>query len=326
MRRKRRQTREARTLSLSADLQGQERAVRAQRLSQVKPPAAALAPKEEFIGPVFDDSGIRFFLVYNAAINNFLYILDETVKVADDFVTGPRGDRILVGKRTGFVFYRDHRRDRKILIGVYEENVDVNNYFDGPFDQLPDNFIEGETLRNAILKVQPNLKGKIDRFGGTPDGEMRYTIGPYLIYRQIREFNRVDRCAGRHHISEVVYYRCFIFDHEQQNLHSQPGEPTPPSDARKWAGGANPNRRNSRAVSPKKTGRTLGARPILSSQSLGEVTSSGPSSDSGSDSACRCRQYGCVRANAPSQRYRSRRRIDRWPRRWPARPRRSMSR
>ena len=92
-------------------------------LSQVKPPAAALAPKETFIGPIFDDSGIRFFLVYNAAINNFLYILDETVKVADEFFNGPHSDRIVVGKRTGFVFYRDHRLDRKILIGVYEENV-----------------------------------------------------------------------------------------------------------------------------------------------------------------------------------------------------------
>jgi hypothetical protein len=150
-------------------------------LSLVKPPADALAPKETFIGPVFDDSGVRFFLVYNAAINNFLYILDETVDVTDDFATGPRGDRILVGKRTGFVFYRDRRRDRKILIGVYGENVDVNNYFDGPFDQLPDNFIEGEALRDSILKVQPNLKGKIEGLGGTADGEMRYSIGAYLI-------------------------------------------------------------------------------------------------------------------------------------------------
>jgi hypothetical protein len=150
-------------------------------LSLVKPPADALALKETFIGPVFDDSGVRFFLVYNAAINNFLYILDETVDVTDDFATGPRGDRILVGKRTGFVFYRDRRRDRKILIGVYGENVDVNNYFDGPFDQLPDNFIEGEVLRDSILKVQPNLKGKIEGLGGTADGEMRYSIGAYLI-------------------------------------------------------------------------------------------------------------------------------------------------
>ena len=191
-------------------------------LSQVKPPATALAPKETFIGPIFDDSGIRFFLVYNAAINNFLYILDETVKVADDFARDARSDRILVGKRTGFVFYRDHRLDRKILIGVYEDNVRVNNYLDGPFDQLPDNFIEGETLRNAILKVQPNLKGQIDRFGGTPDGEVRYMIGPYLLYKQLDEFKQADRCAVRHRASAAAYYRCFIFADEPQDLRVRP--------------------------------------------------------------------------------------------------------
>jgi hypothetical protein len=191
-------------------------------LSQVKPPATALAPKEEFIGPIFDDSGIRFFLVYNAAINNFLYILDETVKVADEFFNDPHTDRIVVGKRTGFVFYRDHRLDRKILIGVYEDNVRVNNYLDGPFDQLPDNFIEDETLRNAILKVQPNLKGQIDRFGGTPDGEVRYMIAPYLLYKQLSEFKRADRCAIRHRASEAAYYRCFIFANEPQDLRAPP--------------------------------------------------------------------------------------------------------
>ena len=60
----------------------------------------------------------------------------------------------------------------------------------------PDNFIEGETLRNAILKVQPNLKGQIDRFGGTPDGEVRYMIGPYKLYKQ-PEIQSTDRCAQR---------------------------------------------------------------------------------------------------------------------------------
>ena len=191
-------------------------------LSQVKPPAGALAPSEKFIGPVFDDSGIRFFLVYNGTINDFLYILDETVKVSGDFAVEPRNDRILLGKRTGFVFYRDHRLDRKILIGVYEENVRVNNYLDGPFDQLPDNFIEGETLREAILKIQPDLKGKIDRFGGSPDGEVRYMIAPYLLYKEIGEFDTANRCAERHRASESGYYRCFIFFHERQNLSAPP--------------------------------------------------------------------------------------------------------
>jgi hypothetical protein len=185
-------------------------------LSHVKPPAAALAPRERFIGPIFDDSGIRFFLVYNPAIKNFLYILDETVKVADDFFSSPKSDRIIVGKRSGFVFYRDRRLDRKILIGVYEENVRINNYFDGPFDQLPDNFIEGEALRNAILEVEPGLKGEIDRFGGSADGEIRFSIAPYKPYKNLQEFDQANRCAGRRHASERAYYRCFIFDDEPQ--------------------------------------------------------------------------------------------------------------
>ena len=193
-------------------------------LSGVKPPSGALSPHETFIGPVFDDSGVRFFLVYNAALNNFLYILDETVPVADGFFAVEGHDRVLVGKRTGFVFYRDHRLDRKIMIGAYFENVRVNNYLDGPFDQLPDNFIAGETLRNAILKVQPNLKGKIDRFGGAEGGELRYTISPYLMYKELSEFDRADRCAHQHRGAEAAYYRCFVFYSEEQNLSARPSQ------------------------------------------------------------------------------------------------------
>ena len=203
-------------------------------LSQARPPAGALAPKERFIGPSFDDSGVQFFLIYNATIKNFLFILDETVKVTDEFVESSRDGRVLIGKRTGFVFYRDHLRDRKILIGVYEENVRVNNYLDGPFDQLPDNFIEGETLRSAILEVDPKLKGKIDRFGGTPDGEVRYNISPYLLYKDDRVFEPVDRCATRAHTRPAAYYRCFILDKSgPQDLNSRPNEPMRPENVRK---------------------------------------------------------------------------------------------
>src|SRR5258708_5019464 len=113
-------------------------------LSQVRPPAGALAPGEKFIGPIFDESAIRFFLVYNSKLKVFHYILDETMEVADEFFPRGRSNRILIGKRTGFAFYRDHRLERKILVGVYEGNYRLNTYFDGPFDQLPDNFIESE--------------------------------------------------------------------------------------------------------------------------------------------------------------------------------------
>ncbi len=186
-------------------------------LSQVKPPAGALAPGETFIGPIFDESAIRFFLVYNSKLKVFLYILDETGKVADEFFPRGRGDRLLIGKRTGFAFYRDRLRDRKILVGVYEGNYRLNTYFDGPFDQLPDNFIEGETLRQAIIEVSPGLKGKIDRFGSSPDGAVRFLIKPYATYQTAGELYGVDKCA-RARVRTASYYQCFVAEPPDSDL------------------------------------------------------------------------------------------------------------
>jgi hypothetical protein len=183
-------------------------------LSAVKPPPGVIGPDEKYIGPIFDDSAIRFFLVYNAKLKIFHYLLDETAAVADQFSAAADTDRILIGKRTGFAFYRDQRLDRKILIGVFEGNARVNDYLDGPFDQLPDNFIEGDTLRDIILEVDPSLKGKIDRLGGSPGGSERFLISPYMMYRNDEELLDFDRCAKDSKLDASLYYACFVVDAE----------------------------------------------------------------------------------------------------------------
>src|SRR5262245_19038602 len=63
-------------------------------LSKVTPPSTAIGPPEKFIGPIFDESGVRFFLIYNPKLKIFHYILDETVAVADEFFPARRTDRI----------------------------------------------------------------------------------------------------------------------------------------------------------------------------------------------------------------------------------------
>jgi hypothetical protein len=183
-------------------------------LSAVKPPPGAIGADETYIGPIFDDSAIRFFLVYNRKLKIFHYILDETVDNAEDLVQSHGTDRLLIGRRSGFAFYRDHKLPRKILVGVFEANIRVNNHYDGPFDQLPDNFIEGETLRNAILEVAPELKGKIDRFGGSADGARRYAIDPYLAYRSEKDLRPVHDCAVKEQRS-ARYYNCFVADYQE---------------------------------------------------------------------------------------------------------------
>jgi hypothetical protein len=180
-------------------------------LSAVKAPAGAVGPNEIYLGPIFDESAIRFFLVFDRKLKVFHFILDETIEVADRLVASQATDRILIGKRTGFAFYRDARLDRKILIGAFDGNVRVNNYFDGPFDQLPDNFIAGEALRDAILAVEPELKGKVDRFGVFPDGT-RFLIGPYRRYRSTDELMVFHACATDKRVPAERYYECFVFD------------------------------------------------------------------------------------------------------------------
>jgi hypothetical protein len=178
-------------------------------LSQVRPPAAALGADEKFLGPIFDESAIRFFLIFNTKLKIFHYVLDETVKVHDEFFGLKGSDRISIGKRTGFAFYRDHRLERKILIGVFGPNSAVNNYYDGPFDQLPDNFIEGEELREAIIASDPKSKGEIGRLGHYSDQESRFGIHPYMLYNKTSDLLRVDRCA-RDRVKAATYYRCFV--------------------------------------------------------------------------------------------------------------------
>jgi hypothetical protein len=178
-------------------------------LSQVRPPATALAPHDQFIGPVFDESGIRFFLVFNARLKLFHYILDETINPTDIFVPGPVGaGRILIGKRTGFAVYRDQQRERKILIGVFRDNVVANNYLDGPFDQMPDNFIEGDSFQQAIVAVEPKLKGRINRYGSFADGT-RFAVAPYMEYRNPKDLAIFDRCAASRRIAAERYAACF---------------------------------------------------------------------------------------------------------------------
>src|SRR3954466_1812934 len=195
-------------------------------LRNVQPPLAALAQDEKFIGPIFDESAIPFYLLFNTRLKIFHYVLDERGKVADSFFSPKGKDRILVGKRTGFAFYKDHHLERKILIGAFEGNMRANNYFDGPFDQLPDNFIEGETLRDAILAVDPKLAGKIDRFGISPGGQDRYLIAPYRHYRSDDDLLAFHTCATNRRIPAARYYECFVFDDDaglmQAEIHTPP--------------------------------------------------------------------------------------------------------
>jgi hypothetical protein len=196
-------------LSYRVTYRGREVLFALNDLASVKPPPGVMSAEERYLGPVFDESAVRFFLVYNPKARVFHYILDETENAADVLLQLPGAERVLIGQRTGFAFYTDHHRPRKILIGVHNSNVALNNYFDGPADQLPENFVEGDDLRSAILHADAGASDKIDRLGYYTGTKLRYVIDPYIYYSKVSDLLRLHRCAtGKKHKS-AEYLKCF---------------------------------------------------------------------------------------------------------------------
>ena len=188
-------------------------------LSKVKPRPGYLTADERFLGPVFDESGIRFFLVFNARLKVFHFLLDETDRVTDEFFASKASNRIVIGKRTGFAFYVSD--SRKILIGASRRQSELNTYLDGPFDQLPENFVAGDELRDAMVASEPGAKGTVDRLGNFNDGSGRFLIHPYMLYRELSDLAVFHRCVTSRQVKPAEQPLCFVID-EQESQRRNP--------------------------------------------------------------------------------------------------------
>lgn len=183
-------------------------------LTDVRPPPGSMRKDETYLGPVFDESGIEMYLVFNTSLNIFHYLLKEDGAAKEVLNASGISDHIWIGHRTGFAYYADQLLNRKILIGVYNGNSEVNNYFDGPFDQLPDNFIKGNALKDALEAAFPSIKGKIDRYGNAEGGQTRILVTPYIHYDSPYELQYFSGCADTAGEDEDAYYRCFSVEED----------------------------------------------------------------------------------------------------------------
>ncbi len=174
----------------------------------LKPPQKArLIPDEVYVGPSFDESGLKFFLVYNKSQRHLYWLLNEDDFVAETFYRYTAD--ILIGERTSFAFYNDTANTRKILIGVKGENVLQNNWYDGPFDQMPDNYVYSGQLevRQYLENSYPGTAGRIDKYGNYLEEKgSRIAVAPYLVYFSENELaERVKICKTCCSVLSVIY-------------------------------------------------------------------------------------------------------------------------
>ena len=184
-------------------------------LSSVKPGPGVMREDETYLGPIWDESGVQFFLLYNKAAKAFLYLLNDNPKM-DQYEPSEFSPDVTVGMRTSFAFYKDKTVDRQILIGAFAGNTQLNNYFDGPFDQLPDNYIQGDALIDALLSIDPSMKGKVDRYGSDPSGEVRFAITTYKYYGDVGDLKPIADCASKE-TDPAKYYACFNVKQEDED-------------------------------------------------------------------------------------------------------------
>ena len=183
------------------------------QIEQTPPKLFSLAPVETFLFRTFDESGHPLFLIFDHNTSSFLWVLNEEGDLFEelDYLS----DGLVIGRESRFVFYTDKDyQDRKILVGVYIWNTKQNNYYDGPFDQLADNYIdEALNLSGYIQQAYRYTRGYIDmygRFSGARSGS-RVAITPYISYTQVSEMpEALEWC--RENREGRKFYSCLAYD------------------------------------------------------------------------------------------------------------------
>jgi len=155
------------------------------RGAERRPVDMRLAPGEEIVSGIVDESGYLLWLVWNESGEAFYYVLDESLGVWDELIpVEGSGGLLEVGRESRFVFLVDREWNRKVLIGVWAKQIQWNTYFDGPFDQVPPRL----PLKARLERAYPYVKarGGIDEHGNFIALEaQRVAISPYAAYESL---------------------------------------------------------------------------------------------------------------------------------------------
>jgi hypothetical protein len=177
----------------NVEFEGKTVKFRFHELRQDRPQSFPLGPGETFIQRTFDESGIQFFLLFNRVQNYFFWVLNEEEIVPDTLNLLPGHDDVLLAKKSGFAFYVDEAHgNRKVLSAIRRLSVNRNDYYDGPFDQLADNYADETGVSEFMQRAYPGLRNRIDKFGYYLDQTrpLRVAISTYYTYLSSADLNQ----------------------------------------------------------------------------------------------------------------------------------------
>ncbi len=154
-------------------------------LRQDRPLSFVLGQDEVFIQRTFDESGLQWFLIFNKDRNYFSWILNEEELVPELVSEFEENPNYYIGRKSGFLFWNDfEHNNRKVLMAIRRASVQRNDYYDGPFDQLADNYAAETNVSEFMQRAYPDTRGNVDTYGYYLDrvNSLRVAISPYYTY------------------------------------------------------------------------------------------------------------------------------------------------
>ena len=165
--------------------EGKTVAFKFNELRQDRPRLFALDQREVFVQRTFDESGLQFFLLFDRDHNHFVWVLNEEEIVPELLFEIEDNPDFVMGAKSGFVFWIDREHgSRKVLSAIRRASVQRNDYYDGPFDQLADNYARETNVSEYMQRAYPNARDNVDEFGYYLDQvrALRVGISPYYTY------------------------------------------------------------------------------------------------------------------------------------------------
>jgi len=182
-------------LTYRVNFAGIQRDLKLNDIRTAEPPKGGLPNQARFIGQVHDESGLRFWLAFEPETNDFAYFLDTNAPFSERLHEDKDLSGIFVGLRTGFVFLRDPDSKRLRLIGVHQDEIARNTYYDGPFDQLPDGYQTDFRVGDALALVDPSFADEVDAYGNFVNRPgSRVVVAPYIRYSGVEDLASAAGC------------------------------------------------------------------------------------------------------------------------------------
>lgn len=147
--------------------------------------AVALLPSEQIVSPIIDESGTALLLLFDRQSCKFCYVL--AAAPPDDAIIPFDHPGVWKGERSKFLYVADDV-GRSVLAGVSRDEVSMNTFYDGPFDQVPPTLPLRPLIRWAYPGIEARREDSLDEHGNwVIQASSRVAIAPYTEYSEGEE-------------------------------------------------------------------------------------------------------------------------------------------